>query len=116
MTDVLDPRVLRKFDVHQKIGKGAYGVVWKVTHRNNGQTYALKKCFEAFRCSVDAQRTYREVTYLKALDHENIIKPIHVILPATNDSRDLYITFEYMETDLSQVVKAKILEPMVSYT
>ncbi|KAL7539891.1 hypothetical protein ACHAXR_009685 [Thalassiosira sp. AJA248-18] len=111
MTDTIDPRVLRKFDVCQKVGQGAYGIVFKAIHRRKGTTVALKKCFDAFRCNVDAQRTFREVCYLQALcGHENIIELQHV-LRADND-RDLYITFEYMETDLSQIIKARILEPI----
>jgi len=110
MTDVIDPRVLRRLDVLQKVGQGAYGVVWKAVHRKKGNTVALKKCFEAFRCSVDAQRTFREVMYLKAMDHDNIVQ-MHNVIRADNN-KDLYITFEYMETDLSQVIKARILEPM----
>ena len=54
--------------------------------------------------------------YLKALScggHPNIIK-LHNVIRADND-KDLYITFEYCETDLSQVIKARILEPMVSW-
>ena len=56
--------------------------------------------------------------YLKAISdcnneencgHPNIVKLLSV-LRADHD-RDLYITFEYMETDLSQVIKARILEP-----
>ena len=39
---------------------------------------------------------------------------MHNVIRADNN-KDLYITFEYMETDLSQVIKARILEPMVSY-
>jgi mitogen-activated protein kinase 15 len=53
--------------------------------------------------------------YLKALScggHPNIIK-LHNVIRADND-KDLYITFEYSETDLSQVIKARILGPMVS--
>ena len=102
------------------MGQGAYGVVWKAVHRKKGHIVALKKCFDAFRCDVDAQRTFREVMYLKALSscgggdfgHPNIIK-LHNVIRADND-RDLYITFEYFETDLSQVIKARILEPLVS--
>ena len=68
---------------------------------------------KAFRCDVDAQRTFREVSYLKALkSHENIIEIEHV-MRADND-RDLYIMFEHVETDLSHVIKARILEPIVS--
>lgn len=56
------------------LGSGAYGHVWKVQNRANGKDYALKKIFDAFQNDVDAQRTYREVTILPQLQHENIIK------------------------------------------
>ena len=29
MTDKIEPHILRKFEIIQKIGKGAYGIVWK---------------------------------------------------------------------------------------
>ena len=111
MTDVIDQRVLKRYDICQKVGQGAYGVVWKAVHRKKGHIVALKKCFDAFRCDVDAQRTYREVMYLKALSsfggggsdddvgsHPNIIK-LHNVIRGTDNDRDLYITFEYLETD-----------------
>jgi len=40
--------------------------------------------------------------------HENIIRLISVI-SAEND-KDIYLTFEYMETDLHAVIRANILE------
>lgn len=30
MSEEVDKHVTRKFEIHQKLGKGAYGVVWKV--------------------------------------------------------------------------------------
>jgi mitogen-activated protein kinase 15 len=40
-------------------------------------------------------------------DHENIIK-LKNVLKADND-KDIYLVFEYMETDLHAVIKAGIL-------
>jgi mitogen-activated protein kinase 15 len=58
---------------------------------------ALKKCFDAFRNATDSQRTFREIMYLQSLTgHENIIRLQHVI-KAEND-RDIYLTFDHMET------------------
>ena len=45
---------------------------------------------------------------LQELDHENIIKLVNVIR-AEND-KDIYLVFEYMETDLHAVIRASILE------
>ena len=43
------------------MGSGAYGHVWEVKEKKTGRNLALKKVFDAFRNSIDAQRTYREV-------------------------------------------------------
>jgi mitogen-activated protein kinase 15 len=59
MTEQIDSRILSKFDVQQRLGKGAYGVVWKAIYRKTGQVVALKKVFDAFQNATDAQRTYR---------------------------------------------------------
>lgn len=72
---------------------------------------ALKKCFNVLSRPIDAQRAYREIMYLQALDgHDNIIKMHHVIR-AEND-QDIYLTFEYMQADLHAVVRAGVLEPI----
>jgi mitogen-activated protein kinase 15 len=68
----------------------------------------LKKIFDAFQNSTDAQRTFREIMFLQELDHENIIKLLNVIR-AEND-KDIYLVFDYMETDLHAVIRANILE------
>ena len=46
--------------------------------------------------------------FLQSVKHENIItmKNVH---KADND-KDIYLTFEYMETDLHAVIRAGILE------
>jgi len=69
---------------------------------------ALKKIFDAFQNATDAQRTFREIMFLQELDHENIIK-LYNVIRADND-KDIYLVFEYMETDLHAVIRAKILE------
>jgi len=33
MTEKIEPHILRKFDIVQKLGKGAYGVVWKAVDK-----------------------------------------------------------------------------------
>ena len=47
--------------------------------------------------------------YLQALAGHDDIIAIQRVIRAEND-RDLYITFDYMETDLLQVIRANILE------
>ena len=40
--------------------------------------------------------------------HENIVRLLNII-KAEND-KDIYMVFDYMETDLHAVIRAKILE------
>ena len=65
MAEEVEPHILRKFEVLQKLGKGAYGVVWKAVDKQTKQLVALKKVFDAFQNATDAQRTYREVNFNK---------------------------------------------------
>jgi mitogen-activated protein kinase 15 len=111
MSEEIDAHVLRKYEVGQRVGKGAYGIVWKARDLSTGKQVALKKIFDAFQNSTDSQRTFREVMFLQELNahhHENIIRLLNV-LKAEND-KDLYLVFEYMEINLHAVIKANILE------
>jgi len=112
MSEEIEKHIVRKYEICQKLGKGAYGIVWKAIDKRNRQTVALKKCFDAFRNATDAQRTYREIQYLNQLGkgkgHDNIIRLLSVIR-ADND-RDIYLTFDFMETDLHAVIRANLLE------
>lgn len=59
----------------QRLGKGAYGIVWKAIDKRTQQTVAVKKIFDAFRNETDAQRTFREIMFLRAFrNHPNIIQ------------------------------------------
>ena len=109
MSEEIDQHVRRKYDISQKLGKGAYGIVWKATERKTAKTVALKKIFDAFQNATDAQRTFREIIFLQQMaGHENIVELCN-LLKADND-RDIYLIFEYMETDLHAVIRANILE------
>lgn len=108
-TDNIDEHVLKKYDIIKKIGKGAYGIVFKARCRKYKKIVAVKKIFGAFQNSTDAQRTFREIMFLHQLNgHDNIIKLLDV-MRAKND-QDIYLVFEYMETDLHEVIRADILE------
>ena len=77
--------------------------------RRSKHTVALKKCFDAFRNATDAQRTFREVMYLQELaGHDSIVRLLNIVR-AEND-RDIYLVFDYMETDLHAVIRAGIME------
>jgi mitogen-activated protein kinase 15 len=107
--EVLEDHIIKRFNIHKKVGKGAYGVVFKATDKKTKEVVALKKLYGAFRDATDSQRTFREVMLLQELNgHDNIIRLLNVIY-AQNDI-DLYLIFEYMESDLYNVIRAGILQ------
>ncbi|XP_071113270.1 serine/threonine-protein kinase pdik1l-B-like [Haliotis cracherodii] len=60
----------QSYTVHEKLGEGQFGVVYKVTI--NGQLYALKKLKTS---DLDQRGIIREISTLKAcFDHDNIVK------------------------------------------
>ena len=71
--------VLRKYDISQKLGKGAYAVVFKATDKKSKSIVALKKIFDAFQNATDAQRTFREIMCAR---HRPLARPA-LALPAS---------------------------------
>ena len=109
MSEEIESHILRKYEIMQRLGKGAYGIVWKGVDKRTRDVVAIKKVFDAFQNATDAQRTFREIMFLQELSgHENIIQLLNVIR-AEND-RDIYLVFDFMETDLHAVIRANILE------
>jgi mitogen-activated protein kinase 15 len=104
----VEAHILRRYDLQAQLGRGAYGIVWRAVDVKTKQLVAVKKIFDAFQNSTDAQRTFREIMFLQALKHDNIIRLLNVHR-AEND-KDIYLVFEFMETDLHVVIRAKLLE------
>jgi len=79
MNEELEYQIYKRFDILERIGSGAYGVVFKVVDQRNGQVRALKKICDAFQNRTDSQRTYREILYLSEVAHPNVVKLLDVI-------------------------------------
>jgi mitogen-activated protein kinase 15 len=54
MSEKIDEHILKKYEIISKIGKGAYGVVWKAKDLKTQRIVALKKVFDAFSNPTDA--------------------------------------------------------------
>jgi serine/threonine protein kinase len=53
MTEEIEPHILKKYEIVEKLGKGAYGIVWKAVDRKLKQVVALKKVQVSLcRCSM----------------------------------------------------------------
>jgi mitogen-activated protein kinase 15 len=106
--DRVDKHVLQRYEIIQKVGKGAYGVVWKAMDKVTHQVVALKKIFGAFRNATDSQRTFREIMFLKQMQGHAHIVELQAVYRASNNL-DIYVVFELLESDVHSVIRANIL-------
>lgn len=58
----------------QKIGEGTYGVVYKASVKSDGSIVALKKIRLDHEDEGIPSTALREMSILRELDHENIVK------------------------------------------
>lgn len=106
----MEEAIKSKYEILQKIGSGAYGHVWKVRCKQTQSVFAIKKVFLAFQNETDAQRVYREIALLTKLNHGNVVKLREVI--ASQNKDDIYLLFEFMESDVFKAVKNRVLDCM----
>lgn len=50
----IDKVILQKYETVQRVGWGAYGIVWKAIEKQSKKTVAIKKIFDAFANDTDA--------------------------------------------------------------
>lgn len=89
MNDNFDMKIIKNYEIIKKVGKGAYGQVYRCYNKKTRSVCALKRIFDAFRNSTDCQRTYREIMYLRELEHVNIVR-LFSYERSLND-KDMYI-------------------------
>ncbi|XP_057446938.1 mitogen-activated protein kinase 9-like [Lotus japonicus] len=96
-----------RYQVHEVVGKGSYGVVVSAVDTRTGEKVAIKKIHDVFEHVSDATRILREVKLLRLLKHPDIVEIKHIMLPPSRrEFKDVYVVFELMESDLHQVIKA----------
>lgn len=88
------------FTIINELGKGSYGIVYKVESKINKQIYVIKKIDLKLLKSKHKKEAYQEVQLLRQINHPNMIKYYNSFL----EKDILYIVMEYAEGgDLQQV-------------
>lgn len=88
------------------IGRGSYGVVYKVRKRTSNDVVALKRVklninMNGVEDGIPSS-SLREIAALKNLTHPNILQLLDVIHTGTS----LYLVFEYLDQDLKKTLDA----------
>ena len=48
MSEEVEPHILKRYEIIKKIGRGAYGIVWKARDKRSNEIIALKKIWIAY--------------------------------------------------------------------
>ena len=93
---------LSDFKILKELGKGSYGTVYTVRSNIDDNVYVMKKMELNNLKEKQQKECYREVSILKKVSHQNIIKYYSSFL----DGGVLYIIMEYAELgDLYSLIK-----------
>ncbi|CAD8210826.1 unnamed protein product [Paramecium octaurelia] len=85
------------------LGSGAYGKVWKVTHKTTGLIRAMKQIKKSSLIHEEQQRLFAEMNILKNLDHPHIVK----LYELYQDAQNYYLITEYLSGgELFERIKA----------
>lgn len=116
---------LSQYDVIKKIGQGTFGVVQKARFKATGQLMALKQLINHSAKEGFPITAMREITILKKLNHENVLKIIGMIHeePKTLSPKDViahrgvfYTVTPYMSSDLVGLLEnpsIQMAEPII---
>ncbi|KAH9935916.1 CMGC/CDK/CDK7 protein kinase [Epithele typhae] len=95
----------RQWAKDQKIGEGAYAVVYRGREVATGRKVAIKKIkVGQFKDGLDMSAV-REVKFLRELKHQNVIE----LLDVFSSKKNLNLVLEFLETDLELVIKDRSL-------
>lgn len=107
MTEIIDPAILERYELLSILGTGSTSTVWKAVDRKNDQIVVLKKIDDALRFKSEAALNFKDLFIMKEFltqENKNFLKPLELVKSYNN--RDLYIIFEYLEINLSQLNKS----------
>ncbi len=92
---------INDFKIICELGRGSYGVVYKVQSLLNQEIYVIKKMELKHMKEKQQKESWKEVMILKKVNHPNLIKYYTSFLEEDN----LYIIMEYAEGgDLYSVI------------
>lgn len=101
----LEPYLHERFKVISNLGRGSFGIVWKVQDRLTQKFYALKKVLDPHHDTNEMKLVYRELMILKNIHHPNIVNLIEVI--NSPSMKYAYLLFEYMNGTLHDLIYSK---------
>ena len=98
---------INDFEIGKEIGKGAFGSVYLVKRKNNGELYAMKQVKIIGLSKKERDNAFNEVRILSSLSHKNIIGYKEAFYD--KNSETLNLVMEYADDgDLNSKIKENI--------
>ena len=98
---------INDFEIGKEIGKGAFGSVYLVKRKNNGQLYAMKQVKIIGLSKKERNNAFNEIHILSSLSHKNIIGYKEAFFD--KNSETLNLVMEYADDgDLNSKIKENI--------
>ncbi|XP_046632684.1 titin homolog isoform X7 [Daphnia pulicaria] len=85
-----EPHFLEKYSVHEELGKGRFGVVYRLVDRASGALRAAKyvRCIKA----ADREKVYQEVAIMNKLQHPKLLQ----LAAAYDCPKEIVLVTEYI--------------------
>ena len=100
MADKLAEACGERYSVGTQIGRGACGAVYAATDAWTGQKVAIKRV--KMHDALSAKRTLREVEFLAAFRHANVLNVTDLMLVR----RTIFLVMPRLDTDLGRVIRS----------
>jgi len=98
-----------RYEVRQLIGSGSYGSVCEAYDSTQKRLVAIKRIGHMFEDLIDCKRILREISILRKLEHENIVKLYDIQAhEGMRASDELYIVMEICDSDLKKLCRTDV--------
>ncbi|KAL0464335.1 UNVERIFIED_CONTAM: Cell division control protein 2 [Sesamum latifolium] len=97
---------MERYEKVQRIGHGGFGEVYMYKDLTNGETVAVKWIKFGDKDEGLPHEVLREISVLKELDHENIVRLLDVVAK----EKSIYLVFEYLDLDLGKAFFSRFLK------
>jgi serine/threonine protein kinase len=98
---------LSDYKVLKTVGRGEFGVIYRIERKTDGSVHAMKKMlydFEREGVCRDPLRAVCTMAYMRPLRHKNVVQ-IRDILMGPDPKEGLHVVMELCDYDLEQIVR-----------